>query len=50
MKKICENKFGSFGNNSEFRPNAYASGCSEIFIGNKVIIRPNTVLFYNIDT
>jgi acetyltransferase-like isoleucine patch superfamily enzyme len=50
MKKLCKNKFGSFGNNSEFRPNAYAFGCSKIFIGNRVVIRPNTILFSDINT
>ena len=45
MRKLCKKKFGFFGYNSEFRPGAYAVGCSKIHIGNNVIIRPGTMLF-----
>lgn len=45
MKKLCKKKFKNFGQNSEFRPGAYAVGCSKISIGSNVIIRPGTMLF-----
>ena len=45
MKKLCEDKFLYFGKNSEFRAGAYAFSCSKIFIGDRVVIRPNTTLF-----
>lgn len=45
MLNLCKKKFGAFGKNSEFRPYAYAVTCSKIFIGNNVVIRPNTMLF-----
>lgn len=45
MRKLCLKKFKYFGEDSEFRPGAYAFGCSKISIGNKVVIRPNSMLF-----
>lgn len=44
-KWICRRKFKSFGDNSEFRPFAYAIYPSKISIGANVIIRPGTMLF-----
>ncbi len=44
MLKICQKKFLSFGNSSEIRPGAYVVGCSQISIGDRVIIRPGTML------
>lgn len=44
MKKLCGSKFKSFGISSQFRPGAYAIGCSQIVIGNRVVIRPLTML------
>lgn len=44
-RKICLKKFKKFGENSEFRPGAYAISCSKISIGDNVIIRPNCMLF-----
>ena len=44
-RKLCEKKFKFFGKESEFRPGAYAYGCSKISIGNNVVIRPNTMMF-----
>lgn len=44
-RKLCKKKFKYFGEGSEFRPGAYAYGCSKISIGNNVVIRPNTMLF-----
>lgn len=45
MTQLCKRKFRSFGEGSEFRPGAYAVGCSRIMIGKRVIIRPGTMLF-----
>lgn len=45
MLKICKSKFGKFSDSSEFRAGAYAITCSKIFLGENVIIRPNTMLF-----
>lgn len=45
QRKICEEKFAYFGKEAEFRPGAYAIHCSTIYIGDKVIIRPQTMLF-----
>lgn len=41
---ICKKKFKFFGDNSEFRPFAYAHCCSKISIGENVIIHPGTIL------
>ena len=45
MRWLCRKKFGSFGKNSDFRPGAYAVNCQNIYIGDNVNIRPNTMLF-----
>ena len=45
MKKLCQRRFGFFGEGSEFRPGAYAVACSNISIGNNVVIRPSSMLF-----
>jgi acetyltransferase-like isoleucine patch superfamily enzyme len=45
MLKLCKKKFKSFGDSSEFRAGAYAVVCSKISIGNRVVIRPGTMLF-----
>lgn len=45
MKAICTRKFMLFSDEAEFRPGAYAVGCSKISLGKRVIIRPNTMLF-----
>lgn len=42
---ICKRKFKSFGNNSSFRPFAYAIETQKIAIGDNVVIRPGTMLF-----
>lgn len=44
MKKLCKKKFLFFSSTAEFRPGAYAVGCSQISIGERVIIRPGTML------
>lgn len=45
MKKICKSKFKYFSESSEFRAGAYAITCSKISLGERVVIRPNTMLF-----
>lgn len=44
MLKLCKKKFKYFADTAEFRPGAYAIGCSQISIGNRVVIRPGTML------
>lgn len=44
MIKLCKKKFNYFGEGADFRPGAYAIGCSQISIGNRVVIRPGTML------
>jgi len=45
MIKLCKQKFYYFGSKSEFRPGAYAICCNNISIGNRVVIRPGSMLF-----
>jgi acetyltransferase-like isoleucine patch superfamily enzyme len=45
MRKLCKDKFLFFSDSAEFRPGAYAIGCSKISIGSRVIIRPQTMIF-----
>ena len=45
MLKLCKKKFKSFSDTSEFRAGAYAISCSNISIGKRVVIRPETMLF-----
>lgn len=45
MKRLTQKKFQFFSNTAQFRPGAYAVGCSKIRIGDRVVIRPNTMLF-----
>jgi acetyltransferase-like isoleucine patch superfamily enzyme len=45
MLKLCKKKFKFFSDNAQFRPGAYATGCSKIYIGNRVVIRPHVMLF-----
>lgn len=44
MRKLCKKKFKYFADSAEFRPGAYAVGCSKISIGSRVVIRPATML------
>lgn len=44
MTKLCKKKFHHFGDLAEIRPGAYVIGCSQISIGNNVVIRPETQL------
>jgi len=43
--RLCREKFRRFGDLAEFRPGAYAITCSRIEIGNRVIVRPGSMLF-----
>ncbi len=45
MTRLCTEKFLKFGIGAEFRAGAYAVCCSKISLGNRVIIRPNCMLF-----
>jgi len=45
MRRLCHNKFRRFGQGAQFRPGAYAVACSKISIGDRVVIRPGTMLF-----
>jgi acetyltransferase-like isoleucine patch superfamily enzyme len=45
MLALCKNKFKYFSNTSDFRPGAYAVGCSQIEIGERVVVRPGVMLF-----
>jgi acetyltransferase-like isoleucine patch superfamily enzyme len=45
MMNLCKKKFNHFSDSSEFRPGAYAISCSKISIGNRVVIRPGSMLF-----
>lgn len=44
QKKICAEKFKYFGENAEFRMGAYAFQCSNIKLGDNVVIRPTSIL------
>lgn len=44
MKNLCKEKFQAFGDSSEVRPGAYIIGCSQISVGNRVIIRPGCII------
>lgn len=45
MRRLCEERFLSFGEGAEFRPGAYAVCCSKISLGRRVVIRPGSMLF-----
>jgi len=45
MVKLCKGKFRHFSDTADFRPGAYAVHCSNISLGNNVVIRPSTMLF-----
>jgi len=44
MLTLCQRKFRRFPATAEFRPGAYAVACSKIAIGERVVIRPGTIL------
>jgi acetyltransferase-like isoleucine patch superfamily enzyme len=45
MLSLCKRKFKKFSNSAQVRAGAYIVGCSKIEIGDRVIIRPSTMLF-----
>ena len=45
MRWLCKRRFEWFSDSAEFRPGAYAVGCSRISIGDQVVIRPQCMLF-----
>lgn len=45
MARLCRQKFKHFGAHAELRPFVFAGGCSNISIGNNVVVRPNSILF-----
>ena len=47
MLALCKEKFRYFSNSAEFRPGAYAIGCSGISIGNRVVVRPGCMFHAN---
>ena len=44
MRKLCKRKFKSFADTADFRPGAYAHFTSMISMGERVVIRPGSVL------
>jgi acetyltransferase-like isoleucine patch superfamily enzyme len=47
MFTLCKRKFKHFSDSAEFRPGAYAVGCSQISLGRRVVIRPGCMLHAN---
>jgi acetyltransferase-like isoleucine patch superfamily enzyme len=47
--ELCRAKFARFDEGAEFRPGAFAIGCSNIKLGRRVVIRPQTMLFADMD-
>lgn len=45
MVALCKAKFRHFADTADFRPGAYATSCSNISIGERVVIRPGCMLF-----
>lgn len=45
MQVFCKKKFKRFPKTADFRPGAYAVGCSQIQIGERVVIRPGVKMF-----
>lgn len=45
MLRLCKKKFQYFCETAEIRPGAYIIGCSKIRIGERVIVRPNSMFF-----
>jgi acetyltransferase-like isoleucine patch superfamily enzyme len=44
MRRLCLRRFAGFGEGADFRPGAYAVGCSRISIGSRVVVRPGSQL------
>lgn len=45
MLETCKKKFKYFADTAEIRPGVYVIGCSKISIGERVVLRPSTMLF-----
>lgn len=45
MLRMCKKKFQHFADTADFRAGAYAVCCSKISIGERVVIRPGSMLF-----
>jgi acetyltransferase-like isoleucine patch superfamily enzyme len=45
MVKLCKNKFKYFSDTADFRAGAYAVFCSNISLGDNVVVRPSTMFF-----
>jgi len=45
MLVLCKSKFKKFADDADFRAGAYAISCSQIEIGRRVVIRPQSMLF-----
>lgn len=50
MLALCKKRFKAFHDTAEFRPGAYAVGCSLISIGARVVVRPGCMLFGESET
>lgn len=50
MLALCKKRFREFHDTADFRPGAYAVGCSRIRIGARVVVRPGSMLFGESDT
>ncbi len=44
MLKLCKKKFMYFADSAEIRPGAYVIGCSQISLGERVVLRPASML------
>ncbi|RWX02387.1 acyltransferase [Flavobacterium cerinum] len=49
MLRLCKKKFKHFADTADFRSGAYAVCCSKISIGERVVIRPGSMLFAEAD-
>lgn len=45
MIKLCKRKFKYFSETADFRAGAYAINCSNISLGENVVVRPSTMIF-----
>lgn len=50
MRALCGKRFKVFHPTADFRPGAYAVGCSRISIGSRVVVRPGCMLFGESET
>lgn len=44
FKKYCKIKLRGFNEGAEIRPGVIVNNCSQVFLGNNVILRPNSIL------